>query len=76
MQFLVWYDDNAKTLVVDKIQAAIAAYVARFQLHPSLVLVNVADHIEMSNVTVLPRPNISPNTFWIGREDSADRAIA
>jgi hypothetical protein len=27
-------------------------------------------------VTVLPRPNISPNTFWIGREDSADRAIA
>ncbi len=38
MLFLLWYDDNSKIPVADKIQAAMAAYVRRFQASPSLVL--------------------------------------
>jgi len=72
MLFLVWYDDSPKTLVVDKLQAAIAAYVERFHARPSLVLVNVVDHMELADVQVRHERTVQPNTFWVGREDSAD----
>jgi hypothetical protein len=71
MQFLVWYDDSPKTPVGDKIRAAIAAYGARFQARPSLVLVNVVDHMELADVQVRHERTVQPNTFWVGREDSA-----
>ena len=72
MLFLVWYDDSSKTPLADKFQAAIAAYVARFQLHPSLVLVNVVDYMERADVQVRHERTVQPNNFWIGREDSVD----
>ena len=71
MQFLVWYDDSSKTPVADKIQAAIAAYVGRFHDHPSLVLVNVVDHIERSDVLVRTDRMVQPNSFWVGLDDAA-----
>jgi len=76
MLFLVWYDDNMKTPVVDKIQAAIAAYVERFKLRPSLVLVNVIDHMELADVLVRHERTVQPNTFWVGREESTDLTLA
>jgi hypothetical protein len=72
MLFLVWYDDSPKTPVVEKIQAAIAAYVARFLVRPSLVLVNVVDHMELADVQVRYERTVQPNTFWVGREDSTN----
>jgi hypothetical protein len=72
MLFLVWYDDSAKTPLIDKFQAAIAAYVARFQARPSLVLVNIADYMELADVQVRHERTVQPNTFWIGREDVVD----
>jgi hypothetical protein len=72
MLYLVWFDDTPKTPVVDKIRAAMAAYVARFQVHPSLVLVNVADHMELADIQVRHERTIQPNTFWVGREDGVD----
>jgi hypothetical protein len=71
MLFLVWYDDT-KTPVADKIRAASAAYVERFRTRPSLVLVNVVDHIELEGVQVRHERTVQPNTFWVGREDSTD----
>jgi hypothetical protein len=76
MLFLVWYDDSAKTPVVEKIQAAITAYVARFTNRPSLVLVNVVDYMELADVQVRHERTVQPNTFWVGREDSADLPAA
>jgi hypothetical protein len=72
MLFLVWYDDSSKTPVVDKIQAAIGAYVKRFNARPSLVLVNAVDHMQLNDVLVRSERTVQPNTFWVGREDSAD----
>jgi len=70
MLFLVWFDDSSKTPVVDKIRAAIAAYVERFQARPNLVLVNVLDYMELADVRVRHERTIQPNTFWVGREDT------
>jgi hypothetical protein len=70
MLFLVWYDDNSKTPVADKIQAAIAAYVTRFQARPSLVLVNAVDHMERTDVLVRSERTVQPNSFWVGLDDA------
>lgn len=71
MVFFVWYDDTPKKPVVDKIQEAIAAYMERFKIRPDLVLVNAIDHTEMAEVLVRSERTVQPNTFWVGREDSA-----
>ena len=70
MLYLIWYDDNSKTPVVDKIQAAMVAYVARFKMHPNLVLVNTVDRTEMADMLVRCERTVPPNTFWIGREEA------
>ena len=75
MQFLVWFDDNSKTPVADKIQAAIAAYVARFQDRPSLVLVNAVDHLERTDVQVRTDRMVQPNSFWVGLDDAASAIV-
>lgn len=72
MQFFVWFDDSSKTPVVDKIQAAVAAYVERFKSQPSLVLVNAIDQTEMIDITVRSTLTVQPNTFWVGVETRAD----
>jgi len=84
MLFFVWFDDRPKTLIVDKIQAAITAYIERFKTRPSLVLVNAGDHVEMPadptgliDVLVRSDPNVQPNTFWVQHEDgSKARALS
>lgn len=76
MQFFVWFDDSAKTPVVDKIHAAIAAYVERFKMRPSLVLVNAIDQTEMGEITVRSALTVQPNTFWVGHEVSAEASTS
>jgi hypothetical protein len=72
MQFFVWLDDSAKTTGTEKIQAAIAAYVERFKVHPNLVLVNPGEVIEMQGITVQTAPTVQPNTFWLTRNATSD----
>src|SRR3954464_3834331 len=72
MLFFVWYDDTPKKLVVDKIQEAIAAYMTRFTTQPSLVLVNVVDYTEMTDVVVRAERTVQPNTFWVGHGDEVE----
>jgi hypothetical protein len=76
MLYFVWYDDNPKKLVVEKIQEAIAAYVTRFAIQPSLLLVNVADHMEFTNVLVRTERTVQPNTFWLAYEEIAEVSTA
>jgi hypothetical protein len=76
MHFFVWYDDTPKKPTGDKLQEAIVAYVARFQLAPRLVLVNVADKLEMVNVVVRCERMVQPNTFWLGYEEQGDPPLA
>jgi len=69
MLYFVWYDDSAKKPVVEKIQEAITAYVTRFAIQPSLMLVNAADHMELTDMLVRSERTVQPNTFWLGYEE-------
>jgi hypothetical protein len=75
MLFFVWYDDTPKKPVVDKIKEAIAAYVARFEIRPSLVLVNAVDHVKMVEVLVPAARTVQPNTFWIAHGDEVGVSV-
>ena len=76
MLYFVWYDDSPKKLVAEKIQEAIAAYVTRFAIQPSLLLVNVVDHMELANMLVRSERTVQPNTFWLGYEEIAEVTTA
>lgn len=67
--FLGWFDDSPKKSAAAKIEEAIAAYVERFKVRPTLVLVNEADRaVEVKGVTVRIPGYIRVNNFWLGRE--------
>jgi len=68
MSYLGWFDDNAKKTPDDKIAEAIAAYQARFQAAPNIVLVNAADAVELEHISVRVESYIRRNNFWIGWE--------
>ena len=72
MLYFVWYDDSPKKPVAEKIQEAIAAYVTRFAIQPSLLLVNAVDHMELTDMLVRSERTVQPNTFWLGYEEIAE----
>lgn len=76
MLYFVWFDDSPKKLTSDKLQEAIAAYVARFQVRPTIVLVNAADQLERTDMMVRSERTVQPNTFWLGQEERPDLARA
>jgi hypothetical protein len=76
MLYFVWYDDSPKKPVAEKIQEAIAAFVTRFAMQPSLLLVNAVDHMEFNNVLVRAERTVQPNTFWLGYEEIAEAPTA
>jgi len=74
MLFLVWYDEDSRRSVVEKIQNALAAYSKRFSVAGNLVLINVADSAELKGVEVEVRSErtVQPHHFWVGRNDDHD----
>ena len=76
MLYFVWYDDSSKKPVAEKIQEAIAAYVTRFAAQPSLLLVNVVDHMEHAGLLVRSERTVQPNTFWLAYEEIAEAPTA
>ncbi|OAN49055.1 hypothetical protein A6A03_07035 [Chloroflexus islandicus] len=66
--FLMWYDDNPKTPVAQKIAAAIAAYKMRFPgVEPTLVLVNEAEVTPVEGIAVRGMVTVSRHTYWVGQ---------
>jgi hypothetical protein len=76
MLYFVWYDDSPKKPVAEKIQEAITAYVTRFAIQPSLLLVNAVDHMELTDLLVRSERTVQPNTFWLGYEEIAEVTTA
>jgi hypothetical protein len=67
--FLMWYDDNPKLPVAQKIEDAIGVYRSRFSgVAPTLVLVNEEDVTEVVGVEVRGVTTVRRNTVWVGRE--------
>lgn len=74
--FLVWYDDNPKITVTQKIEAAIAAYGHRFRgVQPTLVLVNEAEVTELQGVEVRSATNVRRHTYWVGLDEQTAASL-
>jgi hypothetical protein len=67
--FLMWYDDNPKLPIANKIEEAIAAYAHRLGVQPSLILVNEAELTEFPGVEVRGVTTVGRNTIWVGQGD-------
>jgi len=64
--FLGWYDDNPKHTPADKIAGAIAAYVLRYGVRPTVVLVNEAELTQVAGVEVRSDPYTRRNNVLVG----------
>lgn len=73
--FLMWYDDNPRIALSSKVEAAIEAYVGRFQAQPNVVLVNEADLVERTDILVRGVSHIRRNNIWVGREEIEETPV-
>jgi hypothetical protein len=71
----MWFDDNAKVLVMEKIEDAVHAFMRRFKAKPNVVLVNEVEsttlpeqtmHIGEHEVQIRPSSYVRKNNFWVG----------
>ena len=62
---LWWYDDSKKT-TAQKIAEGCAAYLDRFKVRPSVILVNEKEQIAIDGLEILALARIGPNNFHIG----------
>ncbi len=70
--FLMWFDDDRKKTVTEKIATALAAYEERFHARANVVLVNAEEVGEApASVRVRPQPFIQRSNFYVGVEDLA-----
>jgi hypothetical protein len=70
--FLMWFDDDRKKTVSEKIAEALAAYEHRFNAHPNVVLVHANEVGDAPKpVRVCSQPFIQPSHFYVGIEDAA-----
>jgi hypothetical protein len=68
--FLMWYDDDRKKTVTEKIATALAAYEERFHARANVVLVHTDEVGEApAPVQVRPQPFIQRSNFYVGIED-------
>jgi hypothetical protein len=71
-QGLLWFDNDSKRSLEDKIAQAVARYVQKFGHEPNTCYVNPQmigegeDARISKQVRVVPAHNILPHHFWIG----------
>jgi hypothetical protein len=44
-------------------------------MHPTLVLVNAADMVELAGIVMRCERTVQPNNFWLGSEGAVDLPI-
>jgi hypothetical protein len=74
MEFgMMWFDDNPKTTLADKLERAIHYYSQKYGHTPDVCFVNPSMLKEplkqANNITIRPYRSILPCHFWIGLED-------
>lgn len=78
---LLWYDDNPKLTLAEKIEAAAKHYHLKFGIAPDTCYVNkvafekdvqlVNVDVDDMHVRVLRDEYVGPDNYWIGCSDSA-----
>ncbi len=75
---LLWFDNNPKLSVPDKVGRAAARYRVKFGCQPTTCYLNIADFDGrtefVGEIRLQPALNIQRNHFWIGIENGVLRA--
>lgn len=66
--YMMWFDDNPKKSVSDKVREGAAAYEQRFHHAPLVVCVSPTQAIITTPLQVQPLPTIQKDNFWFGME--------
>lgn len=73
--YFVWYDDNPKKAVMDKIDDAVLRYKQKYGKTPNICMlsekVQTTDYTPLANklgMEVRTAKNVPQNYFWIGVE--------
>jgi hypothetical protein len=75
--FLVWYDNDRKRKLEEKVAQAAERYTERFGAAPQIVLLNPAQAGEIETVAGIPVRTTSlvlPNHVYIGVDEPGDHA--
>jgi hypothetical protein len=73
---LLWFDNDAKRTVEEKVRQAATRYAEKFHPErPNVCFVNPTEvegqELGVDGITVRPLRSILPHHFWIGREENA-----
>jgi hypothetical protein len=66
---LLWFDDDPKRSVSDKIERAAARYLKKYGRSPDVCMVHPAHltkAVYIDGISVLPAKNVLPYHFWLG----------
>lgn len=68
---LLWFDDDPRRGLEEKVRQAAARYLQKFGVAPNVCYVNdkTIDQAEVrvDSVRVRPAPTVRPHHFWVGR---------
>jgi len=69
---MLWFDNNPKTALSEKVSEAIAYYFKKYGQQPNTCLVNPAmlpeGQLQIGEITVRTWRTITPGHLWIGEE--------
>jgi hypothetical protein len=73
---MLWFDNDPKTELPDKVQKAAAYYRKKYGQSPNLCFVNPqmleSKKVKMDQVEVKTSATIMPHHFWIGTNEIAE----
>lgn len=65
--YLLWSEPNTKKPASTVLQEGIAAYIARFDVAPRVVLVSVDNDVRSDDIEIVPRSHVLKHDYWIGQ---------
>jgi hypothetical protein len=66
--YLMWFDDNNKKSVAQKIAEGAAAYAERMGYAPTVAITSEGERCEVEGLQVVARGYVRPHNFWLGME--------
>ena len=70
---LLWFDDDKKRTLSEKVERAAAYYQQKYSVTPTVCYVHTSaleeSEVKANGVEVRTAPTVLPNHFWIGVEE-------
>ena len=66
MYFLLWYDDNKKKALDDKVREGFQVYVNKYGFEPTIIGVSPGIEGTFNGIDYQEFPSIRENCFWFG----------